>query len=74
MSRFKIKTTSSGRCDVTLTIFNEHGTVIGQKASTYDIKPTIKELLDYAKTYKKDGAKTVRITTTPSFSVKTYRL
>ena len=73
MSRFKI-TTANGKCDVTLTMFNEYNTIVGQKTTTYDIKPTIKELLDYAKTYKKDGAKTVRMTTTPSCSVKTYRL
>jgi len=74
MSRFKITTTANGKCDVTLTMFNEHNTMVGQKTTTYDIKPTIKELLDYAKTYKKGGAKTVRITTTPSCSVKTYSL
>lgn len=74
MSRFKITTTSSGKCDVTLTMFNEDNNIVGQKTTTYDIKPTIKELLDYAKTYKKNGAKTVRMTTTPSCSVKTYSL
>ena len=74
MSRFKITTTASGKCDVTLTMFNEHNIMIGQKSITYDIKPTVKELLDYAKTYKNDGAKTVRMTATPSCSVKTYRL
>lgn len=74
MSRFKITTTASGKCGVTLTMFNEHNTIVAQKTTTYDVKPTIKELLDYAKTYKKDGAKTVRMTTTPSCSVKTYRL
>ena len=74
MSRFKITTTASGKCDVTLTMFNEDNTIVGQKTTTYDIKPTIKELLDYAKTYKKNGAKIVRMTTTPSCSVKTYSL
>ena len=74
MSRFKITTTQSGKCDVTLTMFNEHNTIVGQRSSTYDVKPTIKELLTYAKTFKKDGAKTVRLTSTPSCSVKTYRL
>jgi len=74
MGRFKITTTASGKCDVTLTMFNEHSTMVGQKTTTYDIKPTIKELLDYAKTCKKGGAKTVRMTSTPSCSVKTYRL
>lgn len=34
MSRFKI-TTASGKCDVTLTMFNEHNTMVGQKSRTY---------------------------------------
>ena len=74
MSRFKITTTKNGKCDVTLTMFNKDNTIVGQKTITYDVKPTIKELLEYAKTYKKDGAKTVRMTSTPSCSVKTYKL
>jgi len=74
MSRFKITKTKSGKCDVTLTIFDKNNSMIGQKHSTYDVKPTIRELLNYAKTYKKDGAKTVRITNTPSCCVKTYNL
>jgi hypothetical protein len=74
MSRFKITTTANGKCDITLTMFSEHNTIVGQKHSTYDVKPTVKELLHYAKSYKKDGAKTVRMTTTPSCSVKTYNL
>jgi len=74
MSRFKITTTASGKCDVTLTMFNERNTIVGQHATTYDIKPTVKELLYFAKYYKKYGAKTVRIETTPSCSVKTYSL
>ena len=74
MSRFKITTTASGKCDVTLTMFNKHNVMIGQKSNTYDVKPTVRELLNYAKSYKNDGAKTVRMTTTPSCSVKTYKL
>jgi len=74
MNRFKITTTKSGKCDVTLIMFDKNNTMVGQKHSTYDVKPTIKELLNYAKTYKKDGAKTVRMTSTPSCSVKTYNL
>lgn len=72
--RFKITTTKSGKCDVTLVMFDKNNTIIGNKHSTYDIKPTIKDLLKYAKTYKKDGANKVRITTTPSCCVKTYNL
>ena len=68
MKKFKITTTKNGKCDVTLTMFNEHNIMVGQKTTTYDIKPTIKELLDCAKTYL--GAKTVRVTTTPACSVK----
>ena len=74
MSRFKITMTLCGKCDVTLTMFNEHNSIVGQKHSTYNVKPTVKELLEYAKLYKKNGAKTVRITTTPSCNVKTYKL
>ena len=74
MSRFKIMTTKSGKCDVTLTMFDKNNTIVGQKHSTYDVKPTIKELLNYAKTYKKDGAIMVRMTTTPSCNVKTYNI
>jgi len=74
MSRFKITTTVSGKCDITLTMFNEHNSIVRQNHSTYDSKPTVKELLHYAKSYKNDGAKTVRITTTPSCSAKTYKL
>ena len=73
MSRFNI-TTTNGKCDITLTFFNENNTMISQKSSTYDIKPTIKYLLNYAKIYKKAGAKTVRITSTPSCFSKTYKL
>ncbi len=74
MNRFKITTTKNGKCDVTLTIFDNDNSIVGQKSSTYDIKPTVKELLEYAKTYKKVGAKTVRISSTPSCCVKTYKL
>ena len=74
MSRFKITTTKSGKCDVTLTMFDENNSIVGQRTSTYDVKPTVKELLTYAKTYKSNGAKTVRMTSTPSCSVKTYKL
>ena len=74
MSRFKITTTKNGKCDVTLTMFNENNIVVGQKHTTYDIKPTIKELLAYARTYKNNGAKIVRVTSTPSCCVKIYKL
>ena len=74
MSRFEITKTKSGKYDITLTIFNKNNSIIGQKHSTYDVKPTIREILNYAKTYKKYGAKTVRITSTPSCYVKTYSL
>jgi hypothetical protein len=75
MSRFKITTTTSGKYDIILTMFNENNSMVGQRRLTYDIKPTIKKLLNYAKTLQKDnGAKTVRITSTPSCCVKTYKL
>jgi len=70
MSRFKITTTKSGKCDVTMEMFDENNSIVAQKSSTYDIKPTIKELVKYAKIYKNEGAKTVRITSTQVIAVK----
>jgi len=74
MSKFKIIMGSLGKCDVTLTMFNEQNSMVGQVHRTYDIKPTVKELLDIARTYKDRGAKVVRMTSTPSCSAKTYKL
>jgi hypothetical protein len=55
-------------------MFNEQNSMVGQVHRTYDIKPTVKELLDIARTYKDRGAKVVRMTSTPSCSAKTYKL
>jgi len=74
MSRFKITTTPSGKCDITLTMFDKNNTMVAQRHSTYDVKPTIKELLTYSKTYKQHGAESVTITSTPSCYAKTYRI
>ncbi len=74
MSKFKITTTESGKCDITLTMHDENNTMVGQKSSTYNVKPKVKELLAYAKTYKQYGAVKVLMTTTPSCCIKTYKL
>lgn len=74
MSRFKFTTTSNGKCDVIVTLFTKDNTWLLQRSSTFDRKPTVKELIDTYKPCKKDGAHTIRITTMPSGSVKTYKL
>lgn len=74
MSRFKFTTTKSGKCDVVITLFTKDNTWLLQRSSTFDVKPTVKELIDTYKPYKKDGAYYIRIITTPSGSVKTYKL
>jgi len=65
------KLTNSGKCDVTLTFFNADNTIIAQRSSTFDSKPTFKELKSK---YTIEGAKTLRITTTPSCNIKTINL
>lgn len=74
MSRFKFTTTKSGKCDVVITLFTKDNTWLLQRSSTFDVKPTVKELIDTYKPCKKDGAYFIRITSTPSGSVKTYKL
>lgn len=68
------KTTKNGKCDVTVTLFTSNMTMLIQRSSTFDVKPTIKELKQYYKKYKEEGAKYIRITTTPSCNVKTMLL
>lgn len=65
------KLTDKGKCDVTLTFFSDSNSIIAQRSLTFDIKPTIKELKGR---FAIDGAKTLRITTTPSCNVKTIKL
>ena len=65
------KLTDKGKCDVTLTFFDSRSSMIAQRSITFDIKPTIKELKGR---FTIDGAKTLRITTTPSCNVKTVKL
>jgi len=73
MSIFKL--TESGKCDVTVTLFNRHNQIVLQRTSTFDCKPTIKELKDKYMPFKKElGATTMRITTTPSCEVRRYKL
>lgn len=74
MSRFKFSTTKNGKCDVTITLFTENNSFLLQRSLTFDVKPTVKELKNEYKQYKKDGAKLMRITTTPSCMVKYYKL
>lgn len=74
MSRFKFTTTKEGKCDVTITLYTKDSSMFIQRTRTFDIKPTIKELLEEYKQYKKDGAYYCRITTTPSCCVKNYKL
>jgi hypothetical protein len=44
MSRFKFTTTKNGKCDVTITLFSKDNVWLLQRSSTFDVKPTIKEL------------------------------
>ncbi len=70
----KFTTTKNGKCDVVITLFTKGNSFLLQRSITFDIKPTIKELKERFKEFKKDGAKHMRITTTPSCMVKTYNL
>lgn len=74
MSGFKFTTTPSGKCDVTITLFSKDNSIFLQRSITFDIKPTIKELFERFKEFKKEGAYYIRITTTPSYNTKTYKL
>ena len=65
------KLTDKGRCDITLTFFNDRNSVLAQRTITFDFKPTIKELKGL---FKIDDAKTLRITTTPGWNAKTIKL
>lgn len=74
MGRFKFTTTKYGKCDVTITLFTKDNVWLNQISSTFDIKPTIKELKEHYKPCKKDGAYYMRVSTTPSCNIKTYKL
>ena len=63
--------TDKGKCDVILTFFNSHNSIIAQRSMTFDYKPTIKEL---KQRFKIDGAILLRITTTPGYNVKTIKI
>lgn len=67
-------TTDKGKCDVTVTLFTKDNTMFLQRSKTFDIKPTLKEVKEEFKRFKKDGVKYMRITTTPSCNVKTIIL
>jgi hypothetical protein len=74
MNRFRFTTTKAGKCDVIVTLFTKDNIWLLQRSLTFDIKPTVKELKQTYKPCKKDGAYYIRITTTPSCLVKTYKL
>jgi len=74
MTRFRIKTTKSGKCDVTVVLFDKNRKWLLQNSTTFDIKPTVKELLNKYKPCKKDGAKYIEISTQPSGNKKIFNL
>ena len=67
-------TTDKGKCDVTITLFTKDNSIFLQRSNTFDIKPTLKNFKDEFRPLKKEGAYTMRITTTPSCNVKTIKL
>jgi hypothetical protein len=67
-------TTETGKCDVTVTLFTSCNTFFLQRSRTFDVKPTIKEFKEEFKQFKKEGAKYMRITTTPSCNTKIINL
>jgi hypothetical protein len=67
-------TTESGKCDVTITLFTKENSMFLQRTRTFDVAPTFKEFKDEFKSYKKEGAKYMRLTTTPSCNTKTINL
>ena len=74
MSRFNITTTANGKCDIHITIFHKDNYIMVNRSSTYDVKPTVKELKDQYKSYKKQGGRLIRISTMPSGATRTYNL
>lgn len=74
MSRFKFTTTKSGKCDVTITLFTKDNSMLLQRSRTFDAKPTIKGFKEEFKPFKKEGASFMRISSTPSCDIKTYKL
>ena len=73
MSIFKL--TKSGKCDVTVTLFNRHNQMVLQRTTTFDCRPTIKEIKDRYTPFKKElGAIEMRLTVTPSCEVRRYKL
>ncbi len=65
------KLTDSGKCDVTLTYFDIHHSIIARRSITFDCKPTFNYLKQM---FTIENAKHLRITTTPSCNVKTIKL
>ncbi len=65
------KLTKQGHCDVTLTYLNDSMEILFQHSITFDMKPTIKELKSR---FNIEGAKHLRISTTPAWVQKTIKL
>lgn len=73
MSIFQM--TKSGKCDVTVTLFNKQNDMVLQESRTFDVKPTLKFFKDRFKPFKKtDEVYLMRITSTPSCKVKEIKL
>ena len=67
-------TTNDGKLDIIVTLYDKRNSMIAQRRSTYNTKPTFKELKELYKPYKKEGAVLIHITTTPSCNSKTFKL
>jgi hypothetical protein len=65
------KLTKQGRCDATLSYYNDSMEILYQHGITFDMKPTIKDLKSM---FKIEGAKYLRISTTPAWVQKTFKL
>ena len=65
----------SGKCGVTITLFNKQNSIVLQEFQIFDVKPTLKFFKDRFKPFKKtDDAYLMRITSTPSCKVKEIKL
>ena len=65
------KLTKQGRCDVTLTYYNDSMEILFQHGITFDMKPTIKDLKSR---FTIENAKFLRISTAPAWVQKTFKL
>ncbi len=65
------KLTKQGRCDVALTYYNDSMETLFQHNITFDMRPAIKDLKSR---FNIEGAKYLRISTTPAWVQKTIKL